>query len=138
MLHGESYTPREHIFSEMTWHDRYNPMRSVRTNRYKYIHNFGYRPLVFMPWDVYQGLAGQEMIGEYYTGGRPEHQLYDLENDPLEFEDVAGDPGYADVLAELQAMVQQWMEQTNDPLLLGDVPPTPAQAHRAATVWQSN
>ncbi|HCU38665.1 MAG TPA: N-sulfoglucosamine sulfohydrolase [Armatimonadetes bacterium] len=138
LLHGESYSPRDHIFSEMTWHDRYNPMRSVRTNRYKYIRNFGSRPLVYMPWDVYQGLAGQEMIGEYYTGGRPEHQLYDLENDPLEFEDVAGDPGYADVLEELQGMVQQWMEQTNDPLLLGDVPPTPAQAHRAATVWQSN
>ena len=78
------------------------------------------------------------MAWEYYTPRRPEHQLYDLEKDPLEMNDVAGSPEYAEALAELSDMVEQWMGKTDDPLLLGDVPPTPEQAHRARTTWQTN
>ncbi len=138
LLTGGQYRPHDHIFTEMTWHDRYNPMRSVRTAKYKYVRNFGDRPLVFMPLDIWNGKAGQEMAWEYYTPRRPEHQLYDLEKDPLEMNDVAGSPEYAEALAELSDMVEQWMGKTDDPLLLGDVPPTPEQAHRARTTWQTN
>jgi N-sulfoglucosamine sulfohydrolase len=138
LLTGGDFRPHEHIFTEMTWHDRYNPMRSVRTDRYKYVHNFGDRPLVFMPLDIWNGHAGREMAWEYYSEKRPEHQLYDLEADPLEQKDIAADPAYADILAELTATVDQWMAATDDPLLLGDVPPVPEQAHRARTIYQTN
>ena len=138
LLTGGEFRPHEHIFTEMTWHDRYNPMRAVRTDRYKYIHNFGDRPLVFMPLDIWNGRAGREMAWEYYSEERPEHQLYDLEEDPLELNDLGGDPAYADVLADLATTVDMWMEDTDDPLLLGDIPPVPAQAYRGRTVYQTN
>ncbi len=132
------FRPHEHIFTEMTWHDRYNPMRSIRTKKFKYIRNFGMRPLVYMPFDCWQGLAGRDMAGDYYTKVRPEHELYDLENDPLEMNNLADDVHYAEIVTKLRHAVDKWMQNTNDPLLRGDVPPTAAQAHRAATIWQGN
>ncbi len=129
-LDGTDYTPREDVFLEMTWHDKYNPMRAIRTNRHKYIRSFGDRPLVYLPLDVWDGPAGQEMREEYYGERRPAEQLYDLERDPLEMEDVAGDPAYAEVLEELRGRVDEWMRETQDRLLEGDWPPTQAQAER--------
>lgn len=40
LLTGGDYVPREHVYAEMTWHERYAPMRSIRTDRYKYVRNF--------------------------------------------------------------------------------------------------
>ena len=127
---GAEYAPRDDIYLEMTYHDKYNPMRAIRTNEHKYIRNFGDRPLVYLPLDVWNGPAGEEMRDEYYGTRRPAEQLYDLKKDPLEMNDVAGDPAYAEVLATLRARVHDWMHETNDRLLEGDWPPTEQQKSR--------
>ncbi len=131
LLDGEAYEPREDIFCEMTWHDQYNPMRGVRTNRYKYIRNFGRRPLVYMPADIYRGPGGQEMIEDFYNEVRPEEELYDLEADPLEQNNVIDDPDHQDAAWRLRTRVYDWMVETNDPLLYGDYAPTKLQRERA-------
>ena len=138
LLDRAAYEPRESIFSEMTWHDKYNPMRSIRTARLKYIRNFGDRPLVYLPLDIYQGPAGREMRAEYYGARRPEEELYDLGADPWEYHNLAGDPAQAALLADLRSQVQRWMEETDDPLLHGDIPPTPEQAQRMAEWGEDN
>ncbi len=130
LIDGSGYTPRDSIFCEMTWHDRYNPMRCIRTNTHKYIRNFGERPLVYLPLDVWDGPAGAEMRDEYYGSPRPAEQLYDLAADPLEMNDVAQDPGYADIMADLRGQVDDWLQETNDPILKGDWAPSPQQAER--------
>jgi len=132
VLTGKPFAPREHLFVEMTWHDKYNPMRGVRTERYKYILNFGDRPLVFLPLDIYRGRAGEEVRDEYYASSRPQEELYDLTADPLEQHNLAQAPPYPGLLEELRARVQQWMQESDDPLLRGPVAPTPAQAERLA------
>jgi arylsulfatase A-like enzyme len=132
LLDGGEYQPRDSVFSEMTWHDKYNPMRGVRTERYKYILNFGDRPLVFLPLDIYRGRAGEEVRDEYYASSRPQEELYDLTADPLEQHNLAQAPPYPGLLEELRARVQQWMQESDDPLLRGPVAPTPAQAERLA------
>ena len=138
LLDGTRYEPRESIFSEMTWHDKYNPMRSIRTTRYKYIRNFGDRPLVYIPLDIYQGRAGHEMRAEYYGSFRPREELYDLDADPWECHNLADDPAPASLLLDLRSRVRQWMEETDDLLLRGDVPPTPEQAQRIAEWGEDN
>lgn len=130
LLEQDDYQPREDVFCEMTWHDQYNPMRGVRTNRYKYIRNFGRRPLVYMPADIYVGPAGEEMKTDFYDAVRPEEELYDLLLDPLEQRNVFDEPQYQSVAWELRSRVYNWMVETNDPLLYGDYAPTKAQRER--------
>jgi len=126
----DRYEPREDIFAEMTWHDQYNPMRAVRTDRYKYIRNFGRRPLVYMPADIYVAPAGEEMKEDFYSSVRPNEELYDLDADPLETNNVIDDAAYDDVAWTLRTRVQSWMVETNDPLLYGDYAPTTKQRER--------
>ena len=133
LLEGEQYQPRDDIYAEMTWHDKYNPMRAIRTNRYKYIRNFGQRPLVYLPRDIWDGPAGQEVRDEYYGSPRPEEQLYDLEDDPGEQCNIIDDPGQAEIAQQLRQRVADWMLQSNDPLLYGEVPPTAEQRERLET-----
>ncbi len=130
LLDQDDYEPREDIFAEMTWHDKYNPMRAVRTNDFKYVRNFGDRPLVYLPYDIYQAPAGQEMKDEFYASRRPEEELYDLAKDPLEMNNVIDDPVYADTAWTLRTRVQSWMVESNDPLLYGDWPPAKLQRER--------
>lgn len=138
LVDDRPYEPNEFIYAEMTWHDRYNPMRAVRTDRYKYIRNFGERPLVFLPLDVFEGPAGQAMREEYYGSTRPAEELYDLQTDPLEHNNLIYDPAHADVVAALRGQVTTWMHETNDPLLYGDIPPTRLQRERQENKPQDN
>ncbi len=126
LLIGGTHIGRDDFFFEMTWHDRYNPHRGVRTRRYKYIRNFGSLPLVFLPGDIYNSPSGETVREAYYASERPEEELYDLERDPLEQRNLTGATEHAGLLARLRAQVTQWMEDTHDPLLRGPVEPPPA------------
>ena len=44
-------------------------------------------------------------------------ELYDLQRDPHEMNDVIADPEYADEVARLKARLKQWMAETDDPAL---------------------
>lgn len=50
----------------------------------------------------------------------PEYQLYDLQEDPLETRNRAGDASLTNVLHHLQDQLAQWMKQTDDLLLHED------------------
>ena len=121
LLQGKPYKVRDQIYVEMTWHDRYDPVRGVRTARYKYIRSFGGRPLVYIPADIYDSPSGEAVRDEYYGSQRPVEELYDLVKDPGEIDNVIADPEYEAVAKELRTKLQNWMETTNDPLLEGPV-----------------
>lgn len=112
----------------MTWHDRYNPVRAVRTERWKYVRNFWHLPAVYMATDTYCTHAGREVSEEYYSEQRSYGKLYDLEADPLEQENLAAgeqldDPATVAVRDRLGEELLEWMETTADPLLEGPVLP---------------
>ena len=46
---------------------------------------------------------------------RPAFELYDLERDPLEISNLAADPKYGQVLAELKTRIKTFQERTGDP-----------------------
>jgi uncharacterized sulfatase len=46
---------------------------------------------------------------------QPEFQLYDLNNDPWEMNNLADNPEYAPQLNELKASIRAWMDQQGDP-----------------------
>lgn len=125
IVRGEADEVNEEVFAEVTYHAAYEPQRAVRTHRWKYIRRFGGRQTPVLPncddspsKDVWMnhGWAHRRMEQE---------QLYDLVFDPGEVCNLADDPTYRDVLADMRSRLQRWMEKTEDPLLLGDVPAPP-------------
>jgi len=138
LLRGEPYEPRRQIFAEKTWHDVYDPIRAIRTDRFKYIRNFpdrdgrppSARPRLILPVDIEQSLSRQALrrLGDPHLQGRPEEELYDLDKDPDELHNVAGDPAYGSALSDLRSRLERWMERTADPLLKGPIPcPDPSR-----------
>jgi len=122
-LLDNEYQEREAVFAGMTWHGDYVPMRAVRTEQFKYVRNFWQLPLVYLPTDIFASLSGREMREEYYVTKRPAEQLYDLERDPHEQENLVDDPDYSEQLESLRARVEDWMVEIDDPLLEGPIEP---------------
>jgi len=51
-------------------------------------------------------------------GKRPREELFDLKKDPHQVKNIAGDPAYAAVLAELERQLMAELERTGDPRLI--------------------
>jgi arylsulfatase A-like enzyme len=122
LLRGETETHRDAVFTEKTFHSYYDPMRGIRTDRYKLIRNFEAAFLVEVPGDVQLGPIYRTELQRYVSATHPPVELYDLEADPWEQENLAGRPEIAAIEAELDRRLWAWMAETGDPLLRGPVP----------------
>lgn len=130
LLRGEPYTERTAIFAEKTYHTYYDPMRAIRTDRFKYILNMEVTCRVEVPGDVQRGAIFRSQPEVYTDAQHPPAELYDLDRDPLEMHNLCGDPSYRDIEASLSTRLHDWMVETNDPLLLGWVPSPQAKERR--------
>lgn len=117
---------RDAIYAEKNWHDYEDRVRAVRTEQFKYIRN-DYPDLAGTPpadagrsptMDAIRRLHLQGNLtplqGRIFQKPRPTEELYDLQADPLEINNLASDPRYATTLAELRAKLQKWGEETSD------------------------
>ena len=123
IVRGESERLHDAVFAEITYHAAYEPQRSARTERWKYIRRFhDYPHPVLANCD---DSASKDLWVEHGWGERlvPEEQLYDLLFDPDEGTNLAGDPSRDGVLIEMRERLQTWMRETKDPLLDGPVLP---------------
>ncbi len=137
LLQGKVTQLHEQLFLELTYHAAYDPMRSVRTERFKYIRSFADRPF-WLPPNVDNGLTKdwyRHYRPEVFQTPRPKEMLFDLSTDPFERNNLADDPAYAGVLAEMKRWVEEWMAATDDPLRYGHVPPPPGARVTPARVW---
>jgi N-sulfoglucosamine sulfohydrolase len=106
----------------------YYPMRMIRTRTHKYIRNLAHQLPYPFASDLYnsptwQGVLrrGDKFMGRRAVGAfvhRPPEELYDLEKDPHELKNLAGDPAHADTLKDLRGRLKAWQEQTRDPWLV--------------------
>lgn len=121
VLRGGQEEIRDAVFSEMTYHAAYEPMRAVRTRRWKYIRRFGNRRHPVLPncddspsKSVWVRAGWQDQV-------LPEEELYDLTFDPTEHCNLCADPRFHDALKEMRKRLRRWMQKTQDPLLKGRV-----------------
>jgi arylsulfatase A-like enzyme len=123
LARGERASVRQEVYAELTYHTTYDPMRGVRTERYKYIRSFAERPLS-VPAHV-DASPTKDLLRDqgYFTQRRPDEMLFDLHADPLERANCVGEPAAADVLVRLRSRLHDWQRATGDPLLAGDIPP---------------
>jgi arylsulfatase A-like enzyme len=124
LLAGGDYERRECVFAEKNFHDAYDPIRGLRTERYKYLRNFEPRPKVILSTDI-QGSPASDELWPWAARPREEEELYDLRADPVEMTNIAADPAAASVREELAARLEEWMAETKDPLLDGPMAAPP-------------
>ena len=127
---GDTLTtpPRKYVFGARDRMDeRYDIIRSVRDKRFRYIRNF--EPL--KPYYQYMNtpekgatmreirkaekegdLSGPMKI--FSADQKPVEELYDLEEDPHEINNLAGDVAYAEKLEELKKELEDWQFRIGD------------------------
>lgn len=123
LVRGEVEKLYDRIFVEQTYHAAYDPMRGVRTEQYKYIKCYEERPFWFPP-NVDGGLSKEFVRRQgYFDRPRRSEMLFDLSADPIETRNLVGDPNHAEILEEMRSKVERWMQETDDLMLKGYVPP---------------
>jgi arylsulfatase A-like enzyme len=125
LLRGETDVIHEATFAEMTYHVAYEPQRSVRTERWKYIRRFDDFPGPVLA-NCDDSASKEIWVAAGWADRRvAREQLYDLVLDPAEMNNCAADPACAEALAEMRGRLAEWMRDTEDPLLDGPVPAPP-------------
>jgi len=122
LLDGTAYQPRKEIFTELTYHDYYDPRRAIRTETHKLIVNFSTAPAFMDPSQCWRPSSDTVVPANHAVAYHPDVELYDLAKDPWEQTDVAGRPEYAAVRSELLKRLHQHLVETKDPILQGAVP----------------
>ncbi|MEX2262484.1 MAG: sulfatase [Bryobacteraceae bacterium] len=132
LLRGESFEGRKYIFgarlahgnsafSETTKASSFDLSRCVRSSKYKLIYNCT-RYQEYAPVDSARDPGWQQMVAAnaanelapalskaYFTRPRPVIELYDLERDSSELNNLAGKPEHAAVERELKIALQEKM-----------------------------
>lgn len=129
-LQGESLVPtlvgqsvREETFAEITYHAAYQPQRAIRTDRWLYIQGFDDRDrpaLSNVDASASKALWIESGWAEQPT---PIVRLHDVILDPHELRNLADCPTAVATRGDLARRLDHWMNETDDPLLLGPVPP---------------
>ncbi len=120
--------PRSYVYGARDRMDeRYDIIRSVRDNRFRYVRNF--EPL--KPYYQYMNTPEKgatmreirrveesgdvpEVVALFTAATKPVEELYDTENDPDEIHDLAADPQHAAKLAEMRGALSSWQNEVGD------------------------
>ena len=117
---------RTHLFAEFQFHgpDIYFPRRTVRTDRYKLIHNplaASSKPMQSIDRCPAAMLAARRPEGDPVREVMarmqqpPEWELHDLKSDPWEWENLSGRADLAEIEKTLKSELDAWRERTGDP-----------------------
>lgn len=122
LIQGHTESVRDCVFGEITFHAAYEPVRSIRTLRWKYIRHFDEDHLQPVLRNCDDGLSRQTVISRgWLEKPVPREFLYDLDEDPGERVNLVELPDHAATRKELQDRLEAWMVRTNDPLLGGSL-----------------
>ena len=120
--------PREYVFGARDRMDeRYDIIRSVRDKRYRYIRNYEPLKTYYQYMNTPEKGATMKEIRRVHAEGKLPaaaklfmaerkgvEELYDLQNDPHEINNLADDPKYAGRLKRMREVHLQWVRQTKD------------------------
>ncbi|GIY20200.1 n-sulphoglucosamine sulphohydrolase [Caerostris darwini] len=130
LLQSTSLKKSEAVFASHNLHEvtMYYPIRVVRTNSYKLIHNLNFKMPFPIDQDFFISPTFQDLLNrtvekkethwyknltDYYY--RPEWELFDLEKDSNERYNVVNNAAYHSIRTTLQKMLLDWQISTNDP-----------------------
>ena len=117
---------RHYVFSEHNWHNHEALERMVRSKDYLYVLNERPQFPNCGPTDSNRSdsqkdlnalLAAGNLTPEQndvFLAPRPAEELFDLNKDPEQFQNIADDPNYADALKEMRQIMERWRDETAD------------------------
>jgi arylsulfatase A-like enzyme len=125
---AKDYKPRDAVFAARDRCDEtVDHMRSVRTTEFKYIRNFlpnrpylqpcAYKDaknilIAMRQWHNAGRLNATQQLIMHET--RPREELYDLNADPHEINNLADDPRHSKNLKQMRQRLNKWMKETDD------------------------
>jgi arylsulfatase A-like enzyme len=130
-IFGATYNPRPHIFAVRDRMDTsIDRMRAVRTRDFKYIRNYfpgtpymqhnEYKEQFYPTWNLVKDWAKQGKLNKeqslFAAAEKPIEELFDLQADPDEVRNLAGDPQHRETLKRLRGLVDGFVKQ-NDGLV---------------------
>jgi uncharacterized sulfatase len=103
-------------------------MRAVRTKRFKYIKNYmpqwpymqpnQYKETEYPVWNLLKELKAQNKLTPaqalFTAETKPPEELYDIQKDPFELHNLAGEKQYQKILVKMRKMLDHWIKATND------------------------
>ena len=124
--------PRQYVFAARDRMDAtFDRARAVRDERYRLVENFApelayFRPLVFRDmfpimkelWRAHRDDSLNDVQRYWFTAPRPQYELYDVQSDPDEINNLADRPELAKTKARLIAALNGWRDRVGD---LGDI-----------------
>jgi hypothetical protein len=87
----------------------------VRSLSYLYVRNYAEGPRLQLPIDLEESSTRRGM-DDAHLAPRPAEELYDLQSDPDEKTNLAGDPAYEAVRSEYADRLQAWLARIHDPI----------------------
>lgn len=132
--------------------EKYDLVRAVRKGKYKYLrsyqpfnpdglqNNYRYQQPAYAEWRELYRAGKLNAVQRQFFEPRPAEMLFDVEKDPHETVNLAGDPAHATVLADLRGRLAAWVKGLPDlsfypePVFLREGLADPVafgQAHRA-------
>ena len=122
IIREEEKQVNDAIYTQITFHAAPEAVRSVRTQRYKYIRRYSDYPTQILP-NVDNGLTKTYLLEHGFSDRPlPREELYDLVFDPAERNNLVNNESHKDILAALLENLSEWMHETGDALLYGDYP----------------
>ena len=106
--------------------EKYDLVRTLRKGKYTYIrnlhgfypdalqNNYRYKMLAYTEWRELAKAGKLNAAQIQFHQRRPAEQLFDVEADPHEVSNLAEDPKYAKVLADLRTRMQKKLREVND------------------------
>jgi len=106
--------------------EKYDLVRFMRKGKYTYIrnlqgfypdalqNNYRYRMLAYTEWRELFKAGKLNAVQSQFHQRRPAEQLFDVEADPHEVNNLANDPKFASVLKDLRERMQRKLREIND------------------------
>jgi N-sulfoglucosamine sulfohydrolase len=127
LLEEENVSGWDEIYASHSLHEitMYYPMRAVRTRKYKLIYNIAHQLPFPLALDLVKSLTwqgvlqsktkqyGKRTIEAFLQ--RPKFELYDLEKDPDETQNLVNNPSYKETFDQLLSKLKHFQQQTHDP-----------------------
>ncbi len=121
-LFAKDFTPREFVGSGRDRCDHtLDRIRTIRTGRYRYTRNYLLDRVLLHPQyrdgkdylrylrETYAAGTLPPKLAEIYFGERPAEELYDIEKDPAQVNNLVSSPAHREILEKHRKMLDAWV-----------------------------